>query len=154
MQVGRSDGVLRQVSLAYKCLWRVSARFIARFDYRSRISSVGWALDCRAVGRRFDSRGEGEALRDVTKNGCEADWGLVVQTLSNCCIHWIVYPVDSVIPLLNKLNLTNCDQNVSMCSELHYRRDWSLPCCFGFGDTRTPRLIAIRYLNNPRSSES
>ena len=66
-----------------------------------------------------------------------------------------MYPVDSGIPvILNKLNLTNRDQNVSMCSELHYRRDWSLPCCFGFGDTRTPRLIAIRYPNNPRSSES
>ena len=98
----------------------------------------------------------GEALCEVAKNGCEADWGLVVQTLSNCYIHWIVYKVDSVIRLLNKLNLTNCDQNVTMCSELHYRRDWSLPCCFGFGDTRTPRLIVIRYPNNPRniSSES
>lgn len=29
----------------------------------------------------------------------------------------VIYPVDSV-HLLNKFNLTNCDQNVSMCLEL------------------------------------
>ena len=49
----RNSVVVLAVSLTLKCLWSHKEQGY----YRSRMSSVGKALDCISEGRGFDSRG-------------------------------------------------------------------------------------------------